>query len=137
MIIECNVAHIGLHLLESKGNSVVVVVFYSIVRRELDEVKGFELHDSREKVSPLQREVLNDEVQGFIRILHARYGNVANFFNQCWQYNFADIIPEIRLELERAFAIEEKILGQVGPIFAELFVELFLLLNHSENWKGI
>lgn len=111
MIIKCNVAHISLHLLKSKGDSVVMVVFYSIVRRKLDVVEGFELHDSREKVSTLQREVLNDEVQGFIRILHARDGNVANFFDQRWQNNSADIIPEIGLELERAFAIKEKILG--------------------------
>ena len=68
-VVERDVPHVSLHLLQRQADAVMVVVGDGVVRRELDKVVRLELDDVGEEVAALEGEVLHDEVE---RVAHAR-----------------------------------------------------------------
>jgi succinate dehydrogenase flavin-adding protein (antitoxin of CptAB toxin-antitoxin module) len=86
------------------------------IRREADVVVRFQRYHIREKVPTRQRQVLDDQVQTFVRILNSWDRDVADLYatissliskkrkaktdlvNKLRQYDFPDIIPKIFLE---------------------------------------
>ena len=91
----------------------------TVVRAELDVVLGLELDDVREGVAAREYEVLDDEIEGVVRVLDARKGHVANLVDNCRQDGTTDIVPELRLEREASLAVEEEVLRETRPILPE------------------
>ena len=77
-VVERDVPHVSLHLLQRQADAVMVVVGDGVVRRELDKVVGLELDDVGEEVAALEGEVLHDEVERVVGVLDARNRDVAN-----------------------------------------------------------
>ena len=73
-VIKCHVPHVRLHVLKRQPDLVIVVAGDGVVRRELDKVVGFELHDLRGEGCTLRGWVLDDEVQRAIGAFDARDG---------------------------------------------------------------
>ena len=80
---------------------------------------GFHADHVGEEVPPGKGEVLDDQVERLVCVLDARDGDVSNLVDDAGQDDLANVQPELRLELETALAIEEKVLRETCPILAK------------------
>ena len=90
-----------------------------IVRAEADEVVGFHADHVGEEVQPGKSEVLNNQIERLVCVLDAWDGDVSDLVDDAGQDNFSNVQPELRLELETALAIEEKVLREACPVLAK------------------
>lgn len=144
-IVERDVAHVGLDLRERERDLVVLLIYTqipssafhpqratrkkrhtgnSIVRAELHIILRLNRHDVREEVTALERKVLNDKVKRVVRVLDAWDGDVPDLLNELGHDDSANVVPQLGLELEGTFGVEEEVLGETGPVVAEALVEL-------------
>ena len=138
--IESNVAEVGMDLTEAESESVMGFVLDRGIRGKLEVVLGGRLNDARpwsgfgeftcikwdvlgEDVLSLKGKILDNEVEGLVGVLDARDGDVADLLSQCGKDDGADIVPELRLELETAFLIEEEVASESGPVVTKTLVE--------------
>lgn len=112
----------------------MVLILDRIVRRELGEVVRLKLDNVGEEVAALQGEVLNDEVQRIVTVLDTGNRDVADLLDEGGEDDFTDVTPELGLEFERTFAVEEEVACEAGPVFTKLFVKLkkWLLVTECE-----
>lgn len=68
-------------------------------------------------------QVLDDEIELVVCVLDARDRNVAGLVDERRQDDRAQVLPEVLLVLQVAVAVEQQVLGQLGPVLAELLVE--------------
>ena len=133
---ELDVSEVGLDLGHRESNSVVVLVLHlvdSIVRREAKVVVNVNLDDVGPQVGALQDEVLDDQVNVLVRVLGSGNGHVANLLDQRGQDDPSNVVPQSGLELEVALRIEEQILDESLPVFAESLVQGVITHGHEES----
>jgi hypothetical protein len=129
VVVEGDVTHIGLNLLQCDGDAVTMIVLDGVIGRKFHEILSLELDDVGEDVATLESKVLDDEIEGVVTVLDTRDGNVADFLNESGHNDLANVIPEFALELEGSLAIEEKVLGEASPVFTELLIDW--IITHS------
>jgi len=88
-------------------------------------------NDVGEEISALKGKVLDDKVKGIVGVLDARDGDISNLFNDLRQDNLADVVPELRFELETAFAVKEQVFGKAGPILSKALIQR--IVTHSSE----
>ena len=121
--VEGDVAKVCLNLAEGKLDLVFRMVVDHAVGRKFEVVLGSNVDDVGEQVFAREREILNDEVEGIVCILDAWNGNVADLTDDGWEDNFANISPQVALELQRALTIEKEILRETSPVLAKTLVQ--------------
>ena len=121
--VEGDVAKIRLDLAERELDLVLSLVVDDTVGRESEIVPGRHGNDIGEQVLAREGEVLDDEVESIVGVLNAGDGDVTNLTDDCRQNDLADVVPKMRFELERAFAIEEEVLCETSPVFTESLVQ--------------
>jgi hypothetical protein len=65
-----------------------------------------------EEVGSGKDEVLDDKVDVGVGELGSGDGNVTNLLDEGWEENVSDVVPQVRLEGEVTFRVEEQVLGE-------------------------
>lgn len=101
----------------------VIVVADGLVRGQLELVAGVRLDDVRQNIGSVKVEVFDDQVNSFVAVLDTGNRDVVDLAEKLWEDNGANILPQMRLVGEFAFAIKCQLLGEALDILAELDVE--------------
>ncbi len=64
----------------------------------------------REEVLARQSQVLDDEIQSFVRVLDAGDRDIADLLDEARNDLLTDVGPKLRLELKVAVAVEQEVL---------------------------
>jgi len=76
-----------------------------------------------QQVGGRQRQVLDHEIELIVSILDPRDRDVSSFVDERRQDDRPQVLPQMRLILQIAVAVEEEVLGELLPVVAELLVE--------------
>lgn len=54
----------------------------------------------------MQGQVLDDKIQAVVGVFDPRNGDITNLFDDLWEDDFTNIVPQFRFELETALVVE-------------------------------
>jgi len=123
---ESDISDIGLDLRHGQSELVVVSVHRLVelvVGRELERVVALDSDNVGEEVGSGKDEVLDDQINIGVGELGSGDGNVTNLLDKGREENVSDVVPQVRLEGEVTFRVEEQVLGESLDVITQSPVE--------------